>query len=542
MMLQHHTVVRRALARVVMAHPGWRAEPLVLLRNRLLDECGGDARALISLLVRAAELGITDRIVEWDGNGLPWPALRGSLVVTLVSDAFLRPEMATWAIDTWGAALHGSERLGIVDVPSTPTRGDVARTGARGDDTPRASGADVGRPAPPVAPLPSAARARTAPSRTGVARPPGTNAPGASRAPVRPPAGTPNVASVAQPGAPSIWPSAPGAGWHSMTRVALAVIVLGLAYLVVQVTGAARRREAARQSQPAPAPAAPAAPVAIAAGPAMRSGEAPARIDSPSPSLSGLARGALPAEANEASRLLRVQPPTRARGIVGPGAAVLESQVALLATTRADRVILRSGRTLTGRVEVVRASVVVFRDAESGLRYEFAKREIREITTEFGTTVRFGNEGDPENERRSPLVVRGLAGSYRVTYGFQRVQGSAECQATPTEGLAPDVMTIEHIPDTDTLTLVLRSGSRYYGVVDADGLFATALAIQGDQAMEASAYTSRLNGRFTERGFEGTANLIAYRKVRGGRDIVCHTTLTATGERLTPSAPIRRRP
>lgn len=526
--------VRHGLRELVASWPEWQEASLALLRNRLLDQCGGDARPYVALVVRAAELGVPQRVLAWSGSGVAWRPWRSSLIVTLVSEAFLRPEMATWVVDTWGIALMGAERLGVAaaddvtaahaGVPEAPAAMREERGERERDDGARLAGLHgaLGRPANGhgSSPLARAPRAPVA------LRPAQRRAPSLMAPPL--PAPLPGTRTGLSPAPPPEW-------LNHVTRVSLLVIVSGLLFLIVQVVRS-ERGGAGRRAASSALPPGAVAPVVRPASVNVDSAATPPAAVAATP-MSRLARSTMPPAANDSSRLLLVRPPTRAQGRTGPGATVLEGQVALLATSKADRLSLRSGRVLTGRVEIVRASVVVFRDAESGLRYEVPKGDIAEITTEFGTTVRFGAAGDPRNERRAPLVARGLGGMYRVSYTFRDVRGSPECQRTAAQAIAPDVMRIDHRPGADTLDFEIVNGSRYYGVVDADGVFTTALALQPDQARESSAYTSRFSGRFTPGGFNATFDLIAYRRSRVGRDIACHTTLDAIGEREGPPSP-----
>jgi hypothetical protein len=252
-----------------------------------------------------------------------------------------------------------------------------------------------------------------------------------------------------------------------------------------------------------------------------------------------LAASTLPTSATEPGSIIRVRPPVRAAGVVGPGARVLQNSVAALASSRADRVLLTSGRTVTGRVEVVRPSVIVFRDVESGLRYELPKQEIREIVTEFGTRIRFRGDGSPATERAANARARGFGGSYRMRYALVDVSGTPDCRAVRPPSDAADLVVVAHAPGADTLTLAVQAGPRWNAVVDEEGLFNTVFAIQPDQAYSSSAFTSRMSGRFTASGIEGEITLLSYRRVRVGRDPACQLTLKAKGERVNaPRSPL----
>jgi hypothetical protein len=206
-----------------------------------------------------------------------------------------------------------------------------------------------------------------------------------------------------------------------------------------------------------------------------------------------------------------------------------------------DRLRLRGGRVLRGRVELVRVGAVVFRDADTGLRYEYPKADVEAVVTEFGSVVRFSPAVDAA---RGPagagagegLVRRGLGGRYRVRYELVSVNGSPECRrgwdAAPPAAWAR----VDHSPGADTLAIAFEGGATFASVVDAEGQFASTFVIVPDQAYSGSALTTRLSGRFAAGRFDAAVNLVGYRRVRAGRDVACHTVLRAAGERADGAA------
>jgi hypothetical protein len=229
-----------------------------------------------------------------------------------------------------------------------------------------------------------------------------------------------------------------------------------------------------------------------------------------------------------------VASPAGARSTVAPQRLDAEAAPGRAAPTPAtpglDQLRLRSGRRLTGRVEVIRASSVVFRDAETGLRYEFAKDEVEGIITEFGNTVRF---------RSATSVARGtdrrgtsVAGRYEVTYDAARVNGSPACRDLWRGPSGRDVAEVRHRAGDDTLTVAFVDGDQFPSVLDADGFFASTFRILPGQEQMATALTTRLSGRF---GDDGTlalqVNVIGYRRVQGTRGVACHIIVDATGRR-----------
>ena len=103
------------------------------------------------------------------------------------------------------------------------------------------------------------------------------------------------------------------------------------------------------------------------------------------------------------------------------------------ATPGLDQIQLESGRRLQGRVEVIRASSVVFRDAETGLRYEFAKDDVDEIITEFGNPVRFrqasGARARQHRRPAHPLGGRALPRAATTRLAWTAHRPAATCGA-----------------------------------------------------------------------------------------------------------------
>jgi hypothetical protein len=281
---------------------------------------------------------------------------------------------------------------------------------------------------------------------------------------------------------------------------------------MIRVVPARRPTFALEQGPPAPALA---APVPVAAPPAGLD------VRVPAPAL------AVPPAAG--TRVATVEPAPRVALPTAPDGY--------------DRLQLRRGRMLRGRVELVRASAVVFRDADTGLRYEYPKAEIDAVVTEFGTTVRFSPEergtavagaptgGSAAERAAARLVRRGVGGRYQVTFTVVSVTGSPECQRGWQTPPRPDFARVAHVPGADTLAIAFEGGATFASVVDAEAQFASTFVIVPDQAYSGQALTTRLSGRFAEGGFDAAVNLVGYRRVSAGRDVACHTVLRAIGRR-----------
>jgi hypothetical protein len=483
--------VRVALRRLVQDPSTWPVPSQQVLRNLLLDACGGDARPLIALLVRAAEFGIPDRLQEAGSGPAAWERLRGGLTVMLVADGFLQQEWAVWAVETWayGLGVIEQEQLQVGLEPSRPVRSAA--------------------PPPRQGAVPAKAAPRPLPA---VSQPPA-----GPRSP-RSPSAAPRSGAPLPPLVP-----------FSLSRRGKLLLLMVPLVLAVPVFSLGRTL---RERRSAPSSAAP-DPVADSVAPAAPglAHSSSASGTAPRPGIPSLTMGALPPP-KSGEELRRVVPPTRA----GVGVDPTKYPPAYTTYTAAslDRILLRGGRELTGRVEVVRASTVQFRDAQSGLRYEFRKPDIIEITTEFGTKVRFEPNGTPSNDRGSGMgfVPSELSGVYSVRYGAPAVQGSPECKGLWAQMTGEDRVRVEHRAGADTATMTFLGGGKFTAVVDNAGRFATSIVVVPNQAYTSSAITTRIDGRFRPTGFDAIVHILAYRRsVSGGEnDVACRSDIPATGE------------
>ena len=577
--------VRDALRRLA-GTPAWHRASWTVRQNRLLDEVGSDLRPLVALLVRAGEGGVDE--------GLPatragWPAARGSLVVALTAHSFLLPEMARWAVECWGYAAGVADEADLT-VAADPrvarwqeaerraaearaqaqreaaaeaeraARAQAARAEVAGTPpVPQRVTAQVTRPTPPAPAAPPAPLARTY-GQSGATTPRGWGlGPPVSTAPRRRRGRLPEGLD------------------NPVAHVSLAGIVAFVGYVVYSAVRlpSARATEVPRELA-ARATGAAAAPTA---------GGAPTL----SPGIPGVTPNGLPQTAADSARMIRVVPARRPTFALeqGPGAApaapaaapaaapvlpgadlrVGSAEPARSASVPVpppapaplptaprlslpsapdgyDRLRLRDGRLFRGRVELVRVSTVVFRDADTGLRYEYPKGDVEAVVTEFGSVVRFSPSegagravgsapaGPSAADRAAALLVRrGVAGRYQVTFAVASVTGSPECQRGWQTPPRPDWARVTHVPGADTLAIAFEGGATFASVIDGAAQFASTFVIVPDQAYSGQALTTRLNGRFAEGGFEAAVNLVGYRRVSAGRDVACHTVLRAVGRR-----------
>ncbi|MCE2900605.1 MAG: hypothetical protein ACK5X2_19285 [Gemmatimonadaceae bacterium] len=603
--------MRDALRELIDETPvGWERPSLFVLRNRLLDRTGSDARPLAELLLEALRRGWGDRLPSGRLDTPRFDGLVSPFVMQWSAERFVQPEMARWAVESWAYALRRIDEQQLRIAPP-PKRESMAAMAARLNAQAAASGVQAARAARALAATaaPAAGAARVAGTATSPAASPGrpllprNTARSTTAAPSRyPPAYSPR----SRVAGPSVAPWIPRAMFGTLVAMGLAVVVR-----VVVANGQGPSATEVRAATTAVTPSAPAdrarpdgsstpsgtvSPLvsaanvpgeAVTAAAAERpngntpngntpngntpngstpNGSTPSgrvTVAEPpggvgtdgsrglvSPALTGgiaivaperpgvpsITRGLLSAGADSA-RMLFVQPARRAAG---------ESR-RIATTTSAtpitfDELHLADGTILRGRVEVVRAGTVIFRDMKSGLRVEYRKDDIDEVITEFGTIVRFraepavrnasgGAGGRPGTAERG-VRAKGVNGSYRIRYAAATAVGSPECTQVWTRAPnAEDIADVRHRAGDDTLSVAFRGGDVFPSNVDPDGYFASTFRIVPDQARTMTALTTRLNGRFTaDGGLALTVNIVFYRRLRSG-EVTCNVTVKANGTR-----------
>jgi hypothetical protein len=132
----------------------WPTEHLVAFQNLLLDECGGDTRPLVMLLMRAVEQGIAEDIANLDTTA--WEERRPQFITRMMANAFVQGEMARWAVHAWAYAFGLIATPWIADPPEPvlPPGGEPARATAGtqrwSPPSSSGSGATVTRYVPPA--------------------------------------------------------------------------------------------------------------------------------------------------------------------------------------------------------------------------------------------------------------------------------------------------------------------------------------------------------------------------------------------------------
>jgi len=506
--------VRDAVHRVVQLTPDrWHEPSLLVFRNRVLDLTGSDARPYVELLLDAWER-FAERLPKGPMSSVAWDTQVAPLVMQWTSSRFLQPEMARWAIGCWGYALG---RIIEVERSAPPSRSEpIANMAARLNARVAATGKSALKGS---AWRPTAIPRVTPPLRT----PSPPLASSASATTWRTP--RPVVRNVGPPLNPWI------------ARSLVGILALMFAGLLVRVALAPR---SAPIDSPLPIDSARVAVVAKDTN--SRSAPSPAR-----PGVPSITRTLLPT-ARDSSQLQFIDPVRRAVG-ESPRGRVPTATPPTPTSLAYDEVRLTAGRTLRGRVEIVRTGTIIFREMRSGLRYELPKDDIDAVVTEFGTIVRFRGEGTapvpalPSTQRGArtartmatdALRRRGVSGRYRVRYDAATAVGSPSCTDVWTK--APntiDIAVVRHVPGADTLSVAFEGGDQFPSSIDPNGYFASTFRIVPDQARTMTALTTRLSGRFTPDGAVTiTVNLVFFRRLRSA-DVTCNVTVNAAGVRET---------
>ncbi len=545
--------------------PEWDDASLMRFRNLLLDQTGSDARPLADLLLEAVRRGWRDHLPRERMEPARWDALSSPFVMRWSAERFVQQEMARWAAESWGFALDviGPEQLRIaVPPPVTPS---VTRTPTRA--APVIKSAVPGRPtiAPVKHPVVSRAVASGTPARAAA-----IGRLSAARATQRPtnvpyrPAQLPARSRIA-PLNPrfvrTLVGLAVGSYLFFVGRMAFAIREnrrSGVATGAPIVTTASRDSvSVAAETSAVPVP--PTVGVRSLTDSASLSPSSARVVQTPeplqssgaqSPGVPSITRNALPGATSDSSRMLLVEPAKRAAGASLPAAA------AALMPSRTDpqpydEVQLTDGTRMTGRVDIVRAGTIIFRDMRTGLRNEINKDNIEQIITEFGTSVRFheptlaANAPAPSakapstkkdlaaSSRATGVRSTGVAGRYRIRYAQATANGSPECtsvwkRAPQTE----DIATVTHVPGADTLVIAFDGGDNFPSNVDKDGYFASTPRIMPDQARTSTALVTRLSGRFpTSNSLSLTVSIVFYRRMRVGADLACTVYVNANGAR-----------
>lgn len=568
--------VRDALRALVEEDPArWDKPSLFVLRNRLLDRTGSDARPFAEFLIEALRRGWRDRLPGGTVDAARFDATVAPFVMQWSRERFIQPEMARWAVESWAYAMRVIDESQLRIAPP-PKRESMAAMASRLNAGAAAAGAQAATAARAVA----TAMNTTSPGRTRPAQ--------GQKAPQQPAGGRGRSGNTSggpsRPGGANTGAYAPayttrprGTGrsvpsWIPKTLFGILVVmglgVIGRVAVGTMTDGPTDAELAARMTAaraPNTGPGGGAAASGSAGNPTLASlplssGAALASARTVAPSLTGgvsivapekpgvpsITRGLLSTGA-DSTRMVFVQPARRA---AGDGRRMASPSTTTPITF--DELHFVSGDIMRGRVEVVRAGTVIFRDMRTGLRHEYNKDDVAEVITEFGTIVRFraeaattpntaaakvtakgakGASALPAPKRRG-VRAKGVAGRYRIRYAAASAVGSPECtQVWTRPPNAEDIAVVTHIPDADTLAVSFQGGDVFPSNVDPDGYFASTFRIVPDQARTMTALTTRLNGRFTDKGaLDLTVNIVFYRRLRAG-ELTCNVTVKAAGQR-----------
>ena len=557
--------MRDALRRLVQQEPPARdAASLALFRNRLLDETGSDARPLAELLLEAIRRGWLDALPTEPIASARWDALTSPFVMRWSAERFVQPEMARWAAESWAFALGSipAEWLRIAPPQMAEPKAIASRdaTAARAILNIAAGGT---KPA-------AVASARTTPTFT---RAPSVAPPAQKHANTRATNAIPSNRGTAR--ARSTVPPLNPKFVRNIAILAASSYLFFIGYMAVSIRNSRAAETAATKAAaslaplvfapteraptstplPQPSPTVEAgtttASVLSARMPNVASEIAPTAAGSTLPGVPSITRNALPGSSVDPARMLIVEPARRANG------ASLPPTATGLAPRRTDpiaydEVLLTDGSRMTGRVDIIRAGEVIFRDMRSGLRHEIRKDDIAQIVTEFGTTVQFRTAEATSGVASAKLGAsaartvsgaiatgvraRGVPGRYTIQYDAAQAKGSKECTSVWTRTpQTVDHATVVHLPNADTLTIAFDGGDNFPSNIDQQGYFASTPRILPDQARTSTALVTRLTGQFSANGsLSLTVSIVFFRRMRTGPDLACTVYVNAKGNRDAP--------
>jgi hypothetical protein len=511
----------------------WDQPSLAVFRNRLLDLTGSDARPLADLLVEAIQRGWRDALPCERLATARWDALSAPFVMRWSAERFIQLDMALWAAESWALAFDviAPEQLRTAIPSARTSNGSPAAVMAHGPARLPRTFARGGRI--PVA--------TNTPLALGGSR--GTRTP----APYRP--ARPAALPMLDPRI--VW------GLAAAAALTYAGFIGRIAWSVLQ----AKRAERALAASAPTAASVTSPPRAVidstdtlrdtlrdtlSAGRDSLSVASPvtdstARIAAApnrrGPGVPSVTRSLLDSRVADPARMLYVEPTRRAAGSSLP-----VDLPALPPSLTYDEVMLNDGTTMRGRVDIVRAGTVIFRDMRTGLRHELRKEDIDRIITEYGAPVRFraadatpGAKSAAAAAKRVETGVRarGVSGAYVIRYAAATAVGSPECtQVWTRPPNAIDQATVRHVAGADALTVAFDGGDTFPSNIDPEGYFASTFRIVPDQARTSTALTTRLTGQFTADGkLALQVSIVFFRRMREGRDITCTVTVKADGQR-----------
>lgn len=506
--------MRNALRDLVRAEPDtWQQPSLTIFRNRLLDATGSDARPLAELLLEAITRGGVQRLSQ-PMDAARWEALTAQFVMQWSVERFVQLDMARWATETWAFA------FGVIDVEQL-------------------------RIAPPQkmqAPITVLSQTTRSASVSAARNANGTK--GTSRVATRGTSSRLNTRPNGVSPTPVVRYARPAIA-HVNPKVLRATVGVAAFLYLSFVTRMAFSVYSSKATANVNAQVVPSRLSVDSIATPRSTRVAKTAADT------GVARAstAQSSALADTSRMMLVEPPRRALGatVPIPDGTPSSGSIIVAAPVTYDEVRLIDGQSLRGRVEVIRAGTILFRDMRSGLRHEFRKDEVDEIITEFGTPVRFRAVSSTAAVAKRAAVSarvegtvttrsRGVGGRYMVTYAAAAAVGSRDCLGVWNRPAgATDRAIVTHVPGADTLIVSIVGGETFPSNVDAEGYFASTFRIQPNQARTSTAFTTRLSGRFDADGaLSYTVNIVFFRRMREGADLSCSVSIRATGQRQSP--------
>jgi hypothetical protein len=483
----------------LLAEPGlFPPRDVRVFRNLLLDHGGGDALPYVSLLLRALEWGVADRLPAGDPDRETWASVGGAIARDFAAAQLVVSEAARWAVDSWALALGLVSEQCLAPMPDDapePTQATCAASAPAASHDAATTRAAIGARTP-AAPLAA----------------PRVGGPGGLP---RPAATTPPARRVAPPPAPVTGP----------TRQDVVRTFAGTALALLAVFTWTRL---AATDRPVESPAPTEAPRAAMTGP-------PAATAPTTPAPAASAPVTSPRAASEPAASPAATPTSAAAAPATPtppapapsARAVAASPIAFpaviedtaVAPRDDDEVVLRDGRRYRGTIALVTAAEVFVQDEWSGLPFVFPVGVLRELRTRQGRVLRYDTTAVATLAAVAPgprMTDYGIGGRYQVQTQGATIDGTEECRSPAARAslAATRREVIAHARGSARFTLDSRPGVE--GALEPDGRFVVPVT-EGRSGTTRWAFA--MSGRFTPAGFTATSVLVtetplAWRRVQ----------------------------
>lgn len=415
------------LRRLVRTSGEWPMRDRRRFRNLLLDAVTSDAMPLAEMLLRAHDDGLLRALPERSASRAAWDSATARLASDLQTQRFVEPGIARFVADAWAGA------LGPDVVPS----------------------ARAASPRPVVAPRQPPRSSAT------IAAPP--------RAP-SPPAASTTAASM-----------------RAYRRSNMMILGLGAVFTVLTVLAF---RSASKPRAEAP-PAATPMP-----SPVVETVRDAPRVDAP-----------MDVPVRERGLQVRDSTPSPSPAPAAPHAPIV---IAAAPSRVNDDIVMKTGRVIEGSVQSVRQQTISVRDADTGLEFEMPKADVDRVVTRDGRTLRFGDDNVPLLGDDDALAPVSHAGRYRVRYSERWGSERAECRAMARQFAPGSELDVKHLRGAPMMNLSFVGGQGFNAAVRSDGLFESGSDVAVARGPHQSFVSTRISGRIARAGvLTGVARLNA---------------------------------